>query len=341
MNSDGVRRRSQTGEWRHPEPQYVGRWTQTTDTTRTNRIVGCRWQSGERYQMLVDADTGLPLWWPMLYITTQMRNAGQSVATMEAALRAIDVLLTYAQEYRIDLEVRILTRQYLTLNEMDALRDWARLRVDRIGPRSTKHRAGTVSGAHAYGRLSTIANYLKWLAAAVLGNRRTVDDDKAIARVVKAIRRRRPRWKRDGHRVDRALSDEQRVRLLEIIDPDHPDNPWRDPRVAERNALAVVMLLYLGMRRGELLGVQVGDIDWQAQTLAIERRADEADDPRMRQPRTKTRAHTVNVFPNLLEGLDRYVRGARRKTRGAHAHRYLLVVHRKGPYEGDPLSEDD
>ena len=306
------------------------------------RIVNCRWQSGERYVMLVEAETGQPLWWPMLYVTTQLRNAGQSVATMEAALRAIDLLLTYAQEYRMDLEERILTRQYLAIYEVDALCDWAQHAVDRSGPRSprsTKQRAREVSKAHEYGRLSSIASYLEWLGAAVLGNRRTGDDDKEIARLVRAIRKRRPSWRRNRDRADRALGDEQRVRLLEVINPDHPDNPWKDPKAAERNELAVLMLLYLGMRRGELLGVQVGDIDWQAQKLSIERRPDEPDDPRMRQPRTKTLPHKVNLFPNLLERLDRYVRGARRKTRGAYGHRYLLVVHRKGPYEGDPLSE--
>ena len=304
------------------------------------RIVNCQWKSGERYVMLVDAETGQPLWWPMLYVTTQLRNAGQSVATMEAALRAIDVLLRYADEYGIDLEKRILTRWFLAVYEVDALCDWTQRSMDRKGLRSTAQRADVVSPAHKYGRLSRIADYLEWLAVAVLGNRRTGDDDTAIARMVKGIRKRRPRWGRNSQRVDRALSDEQRARLLEIVDPGHPDNPWKDPKAAERNTLAVRMLLFLGMRRGELLGVQVGDIDWQAQTLSIERRADTPDDPRMRQPRTKTEPHTVNLFPDLLGRLNRYVRGARRKTRGVYAHRYLLVVHRKGPYEGDPLSED-
>ena len=306
------------------------------------RIVNCQWQSGERYVMLVEAETDHPLWWPMLYVTTQLRNVGQSVATMEAALRAIDRLLEYTQEYGIDLEERILTRQYLAVYEVEALCDWMQRAVDRKRPgrpRSIRQRADTVSKAHHYGRLSRIASYLQWLAAAVLGNRRTGDDDKAIAWLDKAIRRRRPSRPRTRH-GDRGLSDEQQARLLEITEPGHPENPWQDPKAAERNALAVQMLLYLGMRRGELLGVQVADIDWQAQTLSIERRADEPDDPRKRQPRTKTEPRTVNLFPNLLGRIDRYVRGARRKTRGAHAHRYLLVVHRNGPYEGDPLSED-
>ena len=183
------------------------------------RIVNCQWKSGERYVMLVEAETGQPLWWPMLYVTTQLRNAGQSVATMEAALRAIDVLLRYAHEYGIELEERILTRRFLAVYEVDALCDWTQRSMNRKGLRSTAHRADVVSPAHKYGRLSRIADYLEWLAVAVLGNRRTGDDDTAIARMVKGIRKRRPRWGRNSQRVDRALSDEQRVRLLEVDQP--------------------------------------------------------------------------------------------------------------------------
>ena len=73
----------------------------------TYRIVNCRWQSGERYRMLVDAETGQPLWWPTLFITTQLRNPGRSVATMEGALKAIQVLLAYAETYGIDLDQRV------------------------------------------------------------------------------------------------------------------------------------------------------------------------------------------------------------------------------------------
>ena len=49
----------------------------------TYRIVNCRWQSGERYRMLVDAQTGMPAYWPTLFVTTQLRNAGRSPAQLD------------------------------------------------------------------------------------------------------------------------------------------------------------------------------------------------------------------------------------------------------------------
>ena len=67
-------------------------------------------------------------------------------------------------------------------------------------------------------------------------------------------------------------------------------------------------------------------------------RADEPHDPRIDQPRAKTLARTLPLSPDLIEHLNRYVMGARRQTKGAGTHRYLIVTHRKGPYQGEPLS---
>ena len=74
------------------------------------RVIKCTWASGERYRMLVDADTGMPTWWPTLFVTTQLRNTGKSVATMEMALRAIQLLLTHADAQGVDLETRFENR---------------------------------------------------------------------------------------------------------------------------------------------------------------------------------------------------------------------------------------
>ena len=89
----------------------------------TYRIVNCRWQSGERYRMLVDAQTGMPAYWPTLFVTTQLRNAGRSVTTMEAVLGAIRVLLSFAEGRNIDLTERVLKHEFLATHELDALCD--------------------------------------------------------------------------------------------------------------------------------------------------------------------------------------------------------------------------
>ena len=293
------------------------------------RIRHCRWESGERYVMLVDTETGIPPWYPTLFITTQLRNAGRSVATMEAALGAIQFLLEHTEAQGMDLEERVLKREFLAMHEIDALCDEA------VRRRKKNRGTGkTVSVGHRYKRLSFIATYLEWFAHNVLDNRRTGEDDKAIEQMVKKVHSRRPTWNGRETRKDRALTDEQFDRLMQIIDPEHPDNPFEDHRTAVRNQLALLILARLGIRKGELLGIRVEDIDWVAQTLRIERRADDEHDPRTRQPRAKTLARTLVLFPELVTALRDYVMGARRRTKGANTHKFLFVVHKKGPDEG-------
>jgi hypothetical protein len=43
-------------------------------------------QSGERYCLLFDKTAGMPLFYPNLFVTTQVRNQSNSVAAMESAL---------------------------------------------------------------------------------------------------------------------------------------------------------------------------------------------------------------------------------------------------------------
>ena len=289
--------------------------------------------------MLVDAETGIPTWWPTIFTTTQLRNPGRSVSTMEAALGAIQILLSFVEERGVDLEERFLARQFLEPGEVDALCDLAQLR--RRGGRGggKSPRPDVVSAGHHYNRLSFIAIYLKWFATEVLGNRKGIDEAKAIDRMVGMVHAKRPRWHRKDHTEERGLNDEAYARLMDIIEPDHPDNPFEDNCVAIRNRLIILLLVHTGMRLGELLGLRATDINWSAGTVSIERRHDDNHDPRKDQPRAKTMARAVVISRWLLEELDDYIRGVRRRTKRAGTHLYLFVVHKKGPHEGMPLDK--
>ena len=93
--------------------------------------------------MLVDAETGLPTWWPTLFVTTQLRNTGQSVSTMDAALGALQILLSFAEARGIDLEERFLAKGFLGPGEIDALCDTGQLR--RRGKRAAARADGPTS----------------------------------------------------------------------------------------------------------------------------------------------------------------------------------------------------
>ena len=74
------------------------------------RIIKCQWESGEHYRMLVDAESGMPIYWPTLYVTTQIRNRGHTVATMDVALGAIQVLFAFTEARNLDLKERFRSR---------------------------------------------------------------------------------------------------------------------------------------------------------------------------------------------------------------------------------------
>ena len=153
------------------------------------QIIKCRWESGEHYRMLVDRDTGMPAFWPTLYITTQVRNKGKSVAAMEVALGAINVLLGFTETRGIDLEERVLKREFMDESELDDLRGWAqKVHGEGRGAGKGKTRVGA---AHVYNRLNQIAKYLEWFAGRILGTRRKPADDNAIEALVKGILSRR------------------------------------------------------------------------------------------------------------------------------------------------------
>ena len=81
-------------------------------------------ESGERYCLLVDQQTSLPLYYPNLYITTQVRNNSLSFSAMETALAGIAVLLKYFEGVGQSIETRFQNGDFLETNELDGIRDY-------------------------------------------------------------------------------------------------------------------------------------------------------------------------------------------------------------------------
>ncbi|WP_257982055.1 FAD:protein FMN transferase [Pectobacterium brasiliense] len=82
-------------------------------------------ENGERYCHIIDKKTGEPLYDPTLYITTRVRNRSESINTMEAVAGSLALLYRFFSLRRIDIRERIATLQFLALNEIDDLADFA------------------------------------------------------------------------------------------------------------------------------------------------------------------------------------------------------------------------
>ena len=317
---------------------------------RNYRIKGFVMQSGERYRLLLDKATEMPLYYPNLFVTTQVRNNSISVAAMESALSGINVLLSFCDERGISLSERFLKREFFTLGEMDAIRDYCQQSFGKGGAgsseeaisitRKIKQRPARKTGlASEYMRLTHIAKYTEWLAtillAGVIERKTTLD----IAKMKKGFESRRPSGKgRNQLGREEGLTHEQEALLLDVVEPGSERNPYKDQPTQIRNQLMILLLLHLGIRSGELLNIRVSDIDWAKNQIVIARRADEKNDPRRLQPLVKTLDRRLPMKDTLVQAIHRYVVQFRGKVPGARKHAYLFVTHKSGPSQGQPIS---
>ena len=96
---------------------------------RNYGITSFAMDSGERYSLVVDKDSGLPEFHPNLFLTTQVRNTkSNSFSSISSAATCLVVLLRFLDRRGIDLEQRINSRTFFEVHELDDLRDFTQRR---------------------------------------------------------------------------------------------------------------------------------------------------------------------------------------------------------------------
>lgn len=315
-------------------------------------------QSGERVPFLLD-DRGFPLFYPTLFETAQLRNGGAAVNTIRNALEDIEVLLRWEAANSRNLVAEFQDRRVLTLADIVSLRDFCGLdmrHVDRDAPHKQaecdvtwlESRIATVvprprvSQAQQYNRLSTIADYLEFVATVVTQHRAHPADASAIASMASSIRHHRPRgkWNRgDDDPNAKSPAPDLVERFMAAMAVDSSQNPFGDSATRLRNAIIFGLLRWTGMRRGELLSLRIDQFDLgEEPRVWVRRNQDDAHDPRPNQPVAKTKERPLPLPVALAEQIQEYVLNVRPRIAPARKHPYLLVSHRKGPTYGHPLS---
>lgn len=303
--------------------------------------------SGERYCLIFDDQAKLPLYFPSLYVTTQVRNRSLSFAAMESALVGIKVLLKFTDEYSINLEKRFREKEYLKPNELDALRDFCqsslRIKDAKVAKSPIDYNAAfvdsRVSKSTEYIRLSAIAGYLEWLASAIFAGRLNRETLAHINQMIAGVKARRPIKKnRNNLKTEKNLTAEEIATAFEVFRPGSEINPFVRHDVQVRNQLMFLLLYWLGLRRGELLNIRISDIDFQKNYIVIARRADEKSDPRTYQPLVKTQDRILPLGSTIVKKLHSYILNERRSTRFAGKHDFLFITHKAGPTQGQPIS---
>jgi len=305
--------------------------------------------SGERYCHVVDRNSGLPEYYPNLFMTTQVRNSNNAFSTVESAASSLVVLLRFLDRYNIEIEKRLLTRQFLQEHELDALRDFVQLRFKALSPRSSydpvfgfdeydEVLAEPVHTGTQYSRLTTAAQYIGWLSRHLLrdANKGDVDQINVLIRQIKA---RRPIKKgRTGNRLEKSLREDQIEALFEVLRLGSEYNPF-SRALQRRNRTMILLLYHLGIRGGELLNIRISDINTRLNRLTIARRADEKDDTRVKEPNSKTQERILPVSDALMKEVHDYITKDRRLVHNARNHDFLFVTHKPGPTVGQAVSK--
>jgi integrase len=314
-------------------------------------------ENGERLPALLEDATGIPLFDPMAYVLSEVRAKSRAANTIFAHLAAIELLLVHALTKDIDLKERISSAQLLDLHEADGLTAACRLTMEELVRRlevgtgmAIKLRRSTtafelvrmrppraeaqhISRQTAANRIRVIRSYLTWLINEWLGRLDVVDTRFGVLQerrdlLMEALAARIPRGKgavsnREG------LEPNERRALLRLVSPSSSDNPWEDRLVRRRNELIVHFLYHFGLRRGELLSIRIGDVDFRANTVRVVRRPDDPEDPRKEQPVVKTNGRVLPMNQGLADMAFAYL-SDRRAIRGSARHPFLFVETDRG-----------
>ncbi len=306
-------------------------------------------KDGERMKILVEQATGVPLFYPNLYITSQIRGGDKSIATIQSFITSMKILYCWGAKYSIDIEGRWKRGDWFQIWELDSLRDFCSLGLrestiefSKVVNIKKQRRSAErkVESATKYVRMTFVADYVKWLSyvmgAAKYDKKYKFDVETMYTRI--KAQRPKKRGRSEIAREDKGLDPKLLQEVLEVSKPGHKHNPYHGYSLQVRNASIIALLHYLGIRRGELLNLQVDDIDFVSNELRIVRRADNSLDKRIYQPLVKTLERVLPISDKLAECLGEYVTKIRSTFVSARKHPYLFVTHKNGPHQGNPLS---
>lgn len=313
--------------------------------------------NGERYPMLMQPN-GTPDYWVTLYVTEKLRPSQTQSAIINTLGHLIHLKLWEEINNRNLIE-EFIESKFLSNEDVYSIRDHCMLdsrslskwlkrsksNVVRFPSASTANFTPiqNVSSNHASNRMTHIAFYLDFIVRVLLKNKLINENVSAsIASMNKSLLANKPKGNKGrGLATDPNLKSappEAFARILEIVKEDSSDNPFKGTDVKLRNAIIFEVMNTTGMRAGEILALQVDDIDFHNNTISVVRRHDAVEDPRKRQPVAKTRERRIPVSTALIERLKKYIMENRAATDKAKGHPYIFVTHKHGNYFGRPIS---
>lgn len=135
------------------------------------------------------------------------------------------------------------------------------------------------------------------------------------------------------------IPDKVFVRLLEMILPSSPNNPFKGSKI--RNYLIISIFVQSGIRRGALAKMKISDPHFHGSfdQIRIYRSSTDPTDPRLDKPNQKTKAHLATISPILMGQIKYYINHIRSAVPGSGEHDFIFVSEKgsRGTL-GKPLS---
>lgn len=284
-------------------------------------------ENGERFPVLLYADTYQPVVLSLRYIVEERRDIRQ-VGTIEREVRVLKWLYEWSDNCGINLEEFLRAGKLFSAGEITGLCRYLRtLRNSKVvGAVGTSAEILSPTTFNSY--LNVVEAFLSWAA------REFVPDNTPEQEIRLAVENARNKIKRafstnkmggrNAHKT--GLTEEELTLLRNTIDSQSPENPFK-PVCRFRNKLIVELLLHTGIRRGELLKLKILHLpQGSKQTLTVMRSPGDQSDPRRYEPQVKTLGREIPIPKSFAKMLWEYVEKHRIKGK----HQFLFTSHQNG-----------
>lgn len=300
------------------------------------RVENISHRTGDQLPLLLDSD-GLPIVMPNEFI---MARRALSPNTLVRNLRELSVLYRWLQRENIDLLARIKSDRNFTEAEIigsmvEALR--------REQGKMQKVKQMAVSSHTFNQRLTTLRQFLDWCFDVELGSMPRADDQYDRVRNHKKMVND---WlgsafisaPPSNKGIRKGLNNQEINFLIECLDPANPEAVGRNSAVRFRNYISTMIMLYYGLRPGELLSLRIEDVEIGAISgLRVERRPPDPSDVRKPRPQIKRNGRILPIDnPVFAQRIDEYIMTWRDELERKNVLEcdYLVLSD-----EGEPLSQ--
>jgi integrase len=321
--------------------------------------------SGELYSIFLQND-GLPSTYPNLFVTIHHRNAGDSANTSHAVFERLSFFYEICEFLNIDIVQRCHEGDFLKQHEIETIAKWACRSVKSFREHVQKQRSsnvvsispsrkkietarasfvvdakGDIAKSTAYNRVTTFSQYIGWLEDELFPSKASNNTD-----LMKRFRPRRFNILGDINHIMgsyKSLTVEQMGQVLNVVQPNAPENPWKNESIRYRNELIINLYEALGCRRSELMKVRIDDMKTNpsnGQRYVQLRSKSDLNDNRLNRPEAKTRGRMVPLDKRLCEMYDNYVIHYRSQARGAEFIQYLFITHNESANQNRALSNE-